>query len=184
MTQLITPGTKERIISRTLLTLWPHLENYGKMLEQKVTRYTMSGFNSVIPTEQIMEKIIDVHAQRDTVRNLKKEIDTALTMLSPASRKMLINYFNGEDKRENRRVISQKRNLSERSFYRRLEAAIDELAKRLNIMGINSFTWSHLLITNDWLKRAYQQATLKMQPDQTELNRQAFPQHQQTQREY
>jgi DNA-directed RNA polymerase specialized sigma subunit len=149
------PTERSRAIAKTLLVLWPHLEDYGQMLEQKIMRHAEDSFHSPAPTEQIMNKIIDINAKKDTIRKLKQEIDCAIERLTPISRKIIKKYYSKTNREKTIKDIAAENGMPERSFFRRIDSATTELAMQLNDMGINAFTWSYLLIHHSLIKSAF-----------------------------
>jgi DNA-directed RNA polymerase sigma subunit (sigma70/sigma32) len=158
------PTERERAIAKTLLILYPHLEDYRNMLQQKIMKWVLGSFNSTLPTEQVMEKIIDTNVRRDTIKKLKTEIDLALSRVTPFSKKIIMKYYTQANKQKTLANIAKENGVAERCLFRRIDTAIDELAAQLNTMGINAFTWSHLLIHHTWIKEAFNR---NLQPHQS-----------------
>jgi DNA-directed RNA polymerase specialized sigma subunit len=153
----------ERAIAKTLLVLWPQMSGYCTMLEQKIHKTALGSFGSPNSTRQIMEKIINITAQKDIINNLQKELTHAISKFPPDTQQLLTNFFYNKQKTAN--DISAEMNLSRRSFYRRLDSAVDKLARGLKHMGINAFTWSNLTDNHAWIREAF---NYQVQPAQTQ----------------
>ena len=149
------PSGRELAIAKTLLAMWPHLKGYGEMLEQKIRTKALGSFDSPIRTEKIMERIIDLTVKRHTIANLQKEIDRAIARLPEVTGKVLLNYYGVGNNPRPIKDMAEEHGMSERSFFRKLDSSITELAAQLETMGINAFTWANLVTNHEWIKDAF-----------------------------
>jgi DNA-directed RNA polymerase specialized sigma subunit len=149
----MTSNIKSKDFAKTLLTIWPDLDNYRKILEQKIHTKIIESYSSPDATMQIVEKIIDISVRKDTIRNLSRDLESAAAGLPPTPQTVLRSFYYIKQKTAPK--IATEMGISVRSFYRVLDSAVNKFAKRLESIGMNQFTFANLMNTVPWIKSVY-----------------------------
>jgi DNA-directed RNA polymerase specialized sigma subunit len=137
-------------ISRTLLTIWPDLPRYHKILKEKTHNKVIESYNNPNATMRIIDKIIDLTVQKDTINNLSADLQRAIANLPPQQQTMLRNFY--YNKKKTATDMATEMEISVRSFYRALDSATIQFAKQLESVGINQFTFANLTKTVPWIR--------------------------------
>ena len=142
-------------ISKTLLTIYPGLDDYANMLGERAHNHALCSCNTPFFTNRVIDKIIDLNVKQQSIRNLIVRLRKVLTQLSSTTQKVLHSYYRPYGIASD--ITTQAKNLgiAERTFYRHLDRAITYLATHLDTIGINFFTWQDLLHQHAWIKEIF-----------------------------
>ena len=140
-------------IARTLLSLWPDLDNYYLGIEKQIFKSAMASYGNPDNTMQIIDKIIELTMRKDVLRALARDINATIGGLPPVENELLHKFYLTRDKTA--REFSAQLGMPLRSFYRKVSNAVQLFSQRLPNMGINTFTWERLLSDNPWFKTVF-----------------------------
>ncbi len=148
---------KNTAIAKTLLLIWQQIPDYEKMLENRAHTHALCSFSTPMFTKHIMEKIIDINVKRHTLRNLKNQIDKTINEIDLSIQKVIKHYYKQHGEQKTIKELAEEIQISERSFFRKLNQANDILSEKLTEMNINIFTWTDLLLNFKWIKNIFNQ---------------------------
>ncbi|MDR0384156.1 MAG: hypothetical protein LBH47_02420 [Christensenellaceae bacterium] len=151
------PSDKRRAVAKTLLLVWPAIEEERRVLNGKIDYYCSRGMNPAWNTEQLMEKIAEVSAKSAMLQNLKKEIDGAVAQLPEKLQRVINAYYTRRKFKE--KVVSA--GFAETTFLRHLDLAINAVSLRLDGIGINAFTWQNLLANFTLIRSIFEKQKVK-----------------------
>lgn len=146
---------KNIIIAKTLLTIWPGLADYENTLAERAYTHALCSFNTPLHAERVMQKIIDLNVKQHTMRNLKDALDKVINQMEPDLQKVVRSYYRAYEPQDNIKNLADQIGMSERSYFRKLDAATNYLARKLPQLGINFFTWQYLLLNHAWIKETF-----------------------------
>lgn len=150
---------RNKIIAKTLLSIWPGLQDYEEMLAARAMTHALGSFNHTPRgTERLMEQIITLNVKQHTIRNLRNSLDKVINRLDPSVQQVVRNYYQDYEAADNVKNRAAKLGMSERSYFRKLDSAITDLAQKLPRLGINFFTWKYLLDHHPWIREAFTRA--------------------------
>lgn len=164
----------QNAIAKTLLTIWPGLEDYATMLGERAHNHALCSCNTPLLTNRIIDKIIDLNVKQQTIHNLAERLNQVISKLSAGTQAVLHSYYHAYGIAPNIPAQATKLNIAERTFYRHLDRATTFVANHLNTLGINFFTWQDLLHQHQWIKATfthqYPLNPLRTMPHQKALN--------------
>lgn len=149
---------KNTIIAKTLLTIWPGLDEYERSLADRAYTHALCSFNTPLHAERVMQKIIDLNVKQHSVRNLRDALDKVINQMPTDLQTIVRSYYRPYEPADNVKQLAERAGMSERSFFRRLDAATNYVARKLPQIGINFFTWQYLLLNHPWIKECFTRA--------------------------
>ena len=157
-------------IAKTLLTIYPGLEDYATMLGDRAHNHALCSCNTPFLTSRIIDKIIDLNVKQQTIRNLFNHLKQVIDKLPTNTQMVLRSYYHSYGIATNISAQAQKLGIAERTFYRHLDRATTFISQHFHQLGINFFTWQDLLHQHRWIKETFMH--------QCQLNPQQTPSHQ------
>ena len=145
----------ETAITKTLLTIWPGLGDYEKMLAERAHTHALCSCNTPFFTTRIIDKIIDLNVKQQTIHNLDLRLNRVIAKLPAATQAVLRSYYRPYGVAGNIPTQAKRLGLAERTFYRHLDRATVFVGRHLNQIGINFFTWQDLLHQHTWIKETF-----------------------------
>ncbi len=173
-------------IAKTLLTIWPGLNDYAAMLSERAHTHALCSCNTPFFTTRIIDKIIDLNVKQQTIHTLAERLNHIIHQLAPVTQAVIRSYYRPYGIATNISVQATRLKVAERTFYRHLNRAITYVSNHLNSLGINFFTWQDLLHQHLWIKETFTRQCPLTPPQTTqhqkELNHSTAHQHQHTKR--
>ena len=145
----------QNAIAKTLLTIWPGLEDYAAMLGERAHNHALCSCNTPCLTKHIIDRIIDLNVKQQTIRNLSTHLNQVIAKLPASTQAVLRSYYRPYGIATNITVQAKQLNLAERTFYRHLDRAVNFVGNHLHTIGINFFTWQDLLHQHPWIKETF-----------------------------
>jgi hypothetical protein len=140
-------------IAQAMLDIWPNLGNYCKGLDRQIYKKAVSSYTNPNATMQIIESIIELVTRKDILQTLLHEMEANVDGLPAQEREILRRFY--FTKQTTAREFAAQMGIPLRSFYRRAANAVELFSMRLDGMGVNAFTWEHLVQTNPWIKTVF-----------------------------
>ncbi len=144
--------------AKTLLSVYRYLERITGAIDKIILR---SGLNSANICGQnffqnniltVTQKIIDLSERKVTLINLKILIDDTLKSIDQESAEFLIEkYFDGAKARE----LVERHEISIRTVFRKLDAAVKSFAIGLSKKGYPDFRLASMLENEEWILNVY-----------------------------
>ena len=145
----------ENAITKTLLTIWPGLADYETMLVERAHNHALCSCNTPLLTNRIIDKIIDLNVKQQTIHNLALRLQRTIDKLPADTQSVLRSYYRTFGSSTNISVQAHQLGIAERTFYRHLDRATAYIARKLEDIGINFFTWQDLLHQHPWIKETF-----------------------------
>jgi len=142
-------------ISKTLLSIWPGLNDYEAMLAERAHNHALCSCNTPLLTNRIVDKIIDLNVKQQTIHNLSSRLNHAIEKLPTDTQKVLRSYYRTFGNNANITTQAKQLGIAERTFYRHLDRATESIGNQLHFLGINFFTWQDLLHQHAWIKETF-----------------------------
>ena len=149
-------------IARTLLTTFKSMRGFEDVSTKLVNKTAYLSFNSTMSAERIVGKLIERLYKKQTITNLISKIKELVAGLKPIYSETLVQYF---FKGESAPTIAENSNIKTRAVYGRLQGGLEEFARRLGEIGINTLTWNRLLREYRWIRDEYQKQLEQIRPD-------------------
>lgn len=143
------------IIAKTLLSIWPGLDEYERTLADRAYTHALCSFNTPLRAERVMQKIIDLNVKQHSIRNLREALDKVINQMPAELQTIVRGYYRPYEPVDNVKELAERAGMSERSFFRKLDTAINYVARKLPRIGINFFTWQYLLLNHPWIKESF-----------------------------
>ena len=156
-------------IAKTLLTIYPGLDDYAAMLGERAHTHALCSCNTPFLTNRIIDKIIELNVKQQTIRNLSEQMEFVIAKLPAGTQAVLRSYYRTYGIAPNIPAQAAKLNIAERTFYRHLNRAINFVSTHLKTIGINFFTWQDLLHQHQWIKETFTRQC-PLNPPQTKLH--------------
>ena len=144
--------TQKILVAKTLLAGWKHMQGYEELSTQLVEKAAHLSFHSTMATELIVNRLIDRMYKKQTIASLRNKIQELVSDLKPSYSQTLESYFL---KGTGASALSEIMGTRRRTIYTRINSGIEEIAKRLEEVGINMLTWNHLISQYKWLRNEY-----------------------------
>lgn len=174
----------ENAITKTLLTIWPGLDDYAAMLGERAHTHALCSCNTPMLTNRIIDKIIDLNVKQQTIRNLQQRLNRVVEKLPADTQAVLRSYYRPYGATANIPAQAKRLGIAERTFYRHLDRATAFIGRHLNQVGINFFTWQDLLHQHPWIKATFTRQCPpnppRTTPHQKALNHPTVPRHPRT----
>ena len=171
-------------IAKTLLSIWPGLEDYANMLGERAHTHALCSCNTPYFTTRVIDKIIDLNVKQQTIHNLAQQLNHTVDKLPLATQAVIRSYYHTYGVAQNIPAQAKQLNIAERTFYRHLDRATAFIADHLSFIGINFFTWQDLLHQHTWIKETFthqcQLSQLRTNVRQKALNHSTAHPHQHT----
>ena len=142
-------------MSKTLLNIWPGLDDYTTMLGERAHNHALCSCNTPFLTDRIIDKIIELNVKRQSIHNLSERLNRVIAKLPTDTQAVLRSYYHPYGVASNIPAQAAKLGIAERTFYRHLDRAINYVANHLMTLGINFFTWQDLLHQHPWIKETF-----------------------------
>ena len=142
-------------ISKTLLTIWPGLDDYANMLGERAHNHALCSCNTPCLTNRIIDKIIDLNVKQQSMRNLSTRLNQVVAKLPADTQKVLHSYYQTYGTAPDIPAQAKILGVAERTFYRHLDRATTYVAEHLDTIGINFFTWQDLLHQHAWIRETF-----------------------------
>jgi hypothetical protein len=147
---------KEWAMAKTLLLIYSGIDYYIQSQEDKLNVRILQSLGSPeLNTKDILDNIIDISVKLNILKTLKKEINMIINNMSKQDAEVIKKYFEQSDGKKTAKDLAKEAYISERSFYRRLDAAIANFTLILPEIGINSFTWANLMLNFGYFKEIF-----------------------------
>ena len=156
-------------IAKTLLTIWPGLEDYINMMVERARAHALCSYHTPDYTKCIMDKIIDLNVKQQTIRNLSDQLNYVIGKMPDKTQIVIRSYYRLYETATNIIALAKKLGIAERTFYRHLDRAVVFIAKNLTAIGINFFTWQDLLHQHRWIRETFMHQC-QLNPLQTNLH--------------
>ncbi len=157
----------ENAITKTLLSIWPGLTEYESMLAERAHNHALCSCNTPMLTNRIIDKIIDLNVKQQTIHNLALRLNRVIEKLPAETQAVIRSYYRNYGIATNIPAQAKQLGIAERTFYRHLDRANTHVARRLNDIGINFFTWQDLLHQHPWIKDTFMRQCPPSQPRKT-----------------
>ena len=143
--------TEQKIWAKTLISTYSYLETICGAIDKTVLSY---GINSglSLDVEFVANKIISLTARKKFMINTKVLIDNVLSRLDSEFARILVLKYIDKIKSE---TASQVLNISMRSYFRKINLAIDEFALQLKKFGYNSKKLYEIFKNENWIMEMY-----------------------------
>lgn len=145
----------ENAITKTLFTIWPGLAEYEAMLAERAHNHALCSCNTPLLTNRIIDKIIELNVKQQTIHNLSLRLNRVIDKLPADTQSVLRSYYRSYGLATNIPQQAKRLGIAERTFYRHLDRATMHIARRLDDLGINFFTWQDLLHQHPWIKDTF-----------------------------
>lgn len=174
----------EIAITKTLLTIYPGLNDYAAMLSERAHNHALCSCNTPFLTNRIIDKIIDLNVKQQTIHNLALRLNQVIKQLPHDTQTVLSNYYRPYGITANISQQARRLGIAERTFYRHLDRATAYIRRHLETIGINFFTWQDLLHQHPWIKETFMHQCplnpLRTTAHQKAPNHATVPPHQHT----
>ena len=142
-------------ITKTLLTIWPGLDDYATMLGERAHNHALCSCNTPFLTNRIIDKIIELNVKQQTIRNLGLRLNRVIEKLPTETQAVMRSYYRTYGICTDIPAQAQRLGIAERTFYRHLDRATAYVARHLPTIGINFFTWQDLLHQHPWIRETF-----------------------------
>lgn len=143
---------KQKIWAKTLLNTYNCLETISSAIDKLVVTQGVNSGKNTLTTMENAERIINLIQRKKLMVNLKVLTENIISSLNTISSRILVMKYIDKVKPE---ICFELLEMSRRTFFRKLNRAIDEFALRLKQMGYNSEKMSEMLANEHWIKEYY-----------------------------
>lgn len=144
--------------SKTLLTTYSYLETICGAIDKKVLTYGTSC--STNGTEFLANKIISLTERKKFLINVKILVDSALKNIEDEKAKILVLKFVDRLKTE---LITSVLKMPTRTYFRKVNLAIDSFSNVLLKSGYDSTKLSQIFRSEDWILEIYNNFAKKIE---------------------
>lgn len=150
---------KNNIWAKTILTAYKYLERICDAIDNMVESNAVNSFytsgltfneNSVT---QVADRIIALSERKVTLINLKVLIEEAFLVCGQTGREILIEKYIDGDKAKD---IAERRNLSMRTYFRRLDQSESKFLEGLAAKGYDEKSLIKMLKGEKWINNIYE----------------------------
>jgi len=145
----------------TLLHIQKYLDDFIKSMDQEIHQRALRSFHQT--TMPVVEKIIDIMAQKNYLLRIKQDITRLVQELEPRLREPMVSYFLQSIPATQ---IARNLGFADRSVYRILREGAKKIAPRLESIGINTFTFNKLIGRYKWIGAEYKRQMAAGKPSE------------------
>lgn len=144
--------------TKTLLKVYRYLERICGAIDKIIMQSALNSsnilgqnyfYNNVY---SITQKLIDLSDRKVTLINLKILIEDVLKGLDENDAQLLIEKYFDDNKFKD---IAEKRGVSIRTIFRKVEVAEINFSKRLNMLGYNDLRLEEFLAKENWIMQVH-----------------------------
>lgn len=143
---------KQKVWAKTLLTIYNCLETIASAIDNLVITQSVSSGRNNLTTLENAEKVINLIQRKKLLVNLKVLIDNSLSKLDKNCARILIMKYVDKLKPE---LAMQILELSRRTYFRRIDSAVDSFATELSNLGYDESVLESMLKKEHWIKEFY-----------------------------
>lgn len=143
---------KQKIWAKTLLNTYNCLETISSAIDKLVVTQGVNSGKNNLSTMENAEKIINLIQRKKLMVNLKVITENVIASLDTTSARILVMKYFDKVKPE---VCFELLDMSRRTFFRKINRAIDEFAVHLKQMGYSSEKLAEMLKNEHWIKEYY-----------------------------
>lgn len=158
---------KQKIWAKTLLTTYNCLEPISDAIDKLVISQGVNSCCNNLTTLENAEKIINLIQRKKNMVNLKVIIENVMASLEPQSARILIMKYFDKVKPE---VCFSLLGLSRRTYFRKIDKAIDEFSIHLKNFGYTSETLEQILKKENWIKEYFNHFAKQKETSQIDEN--------------
>lgn len=143
---------EQKIWAKTLLSGYNCLEKMADAIDLAIISQGIGSSKNHLTTMENAEKIIDLIQRKKTLVNLKVMIENVMANIDVNSARLLVlKYFD----RVKTELCLEILSLTRRTFFRRVDRALDEFACKLKHLGYDDNTLCSMLAKEYWIKEIY-----------------------------
>ena len=149
---------KSILWSKTILSAYKYFERIAGAIDKLVIKEAMGSISSqsliysMKSAEAVTSKILDYSEKKIALINAKLLVEKALYSMDKNQALILIKkYINGKKPNE---IISEI-GCARRSYYRKLDSAINSFACQINLLGFSEQRLDQMLSDQKWLMKIY-----------------------------
>lgn len=158
---------KQKIWAKTLLTTYNCLEPISDAIDKLVISQGVNSCCNNLTTLENAEKIINLIQRKKIMVNLKVIIENVMASLDTQSARILVMKYFDKVKPE---VCFSLLEMSRRTYFRKIDKAIEEFSIHLKNFGYSSETLEQLLSKENWIKEYYNHFAKQKEVCQVEDN--------------
>lgn len=143
---------KQKIWAKTLLTIYNCLETIADAIDNLVITQSVSSGRNNLTTLENAEKVINLIQRKKLLVNLKVLIDEALSKLDKNNARILILKYVDRVKPE---IAMEILGLSRRTYFRRIDGAVNDFALTLSNLGYAENILETMLKKEHWIKEFF-----------------------------
>ncbi len=154
--------------ARTVLTVYRYLERIAGAIDKIVLQSALSS--AYVSSENfyqnnvytVSQKLIDLGQRKITLINLKLLIEDALKFVSEKDAEILVEkFFDGVKSKD----IAQNHNISMRTVFRRIDAAVKSFSNVLCMKGYGNIALQKMLKDENWILCVFERFCTKPQEE-------------------
>jgi DNA-directed RNA polymerase specialized sigma subunit len=139
-------------VAKTILTVMPLVDKFCESCRKVSYQRAYDSQFGFEDAERVCERIIRDVGRADEMHNLKVRVMDYLENMPKGAGALLRFYFIEE---LSTAQIANKINKSQRTVFRHIDRAINQMAEDLDKIGINYFTFKQLITTNVWVRNVF-----------------------------
>ena len=143
---------KQKIWSKTLLATYNCLETISNAIDSIVISQGIGSGRNNLTTMQSAERIINLIQRKKLLINLKVLIEKVIARLDSKVARILVLKFFDKLKPE---ICMEVLKLTRRTYFRRVNSAINEFGEMLESFGYTDDVLSKMLDKENWIKEYY-----------------------------
>lgn len=143
---------KQKIWAKTLLSTYNCLEPISDAIDKLVISQGVNSCCNHLSTMENAEKIISLIQRKKMMINLKVIIENVIASIDTKSARILVMKYFDHVKPE---MCFKLLEMSRRTFFRKIDRAVEEFAIRLKNFGYTSEKLEQLLFKESWIKEYY-----------------------------
>lgn len=161
---------KQKIWAKTLLASYNSLETIANAVDNLVVSQGINSANNHLTTIENAERIINLIQRKKLLVNLKVLVDSTVAKLDNLSARLIIMRYLDNIKPD---ICLEILKLSRRTYFRRLDRALDEFSLKLKLSGYTPDVLEQLVQKEYWIKEHYnnflKQELQKIEKERTKI---------------
>lgn len=158
---------KQKIWAKTLLTTYNCLEPISDAIDKLVISQGVNSCCNNLTTLENAEKIINLIQRKKIMVNLKVIIENVMASIDPNSARILVMRYFDKVKPE---VCFNLLEMSRRTYFRKIDRAIEEFSIHLKNFGYTSEVLEQNLSRENWIKEYFNHFAKQKESEQVDEN--------------
>ena len=143
---------KQKIWAKTLLTSYNCLDNIASAIDSLVVNQGVNSSRNKLSTLENAEKIINLIQRKKLLINLKVLIENIMSKIDANNARLLVlKYFD----RLNTEVMIEVLSMTRRTFFRRVDRALEQFGNELVASGYDHDSLNLVLGKENWIKEIF-----------------------------